>query len=123
VTRLQATTSPKTSFQCSSPPRAIPPPLSIPFGNFYLGVTTGVGFTNGHPNRNVFGWLELNNTGTELLPVANAVDYGDGGIIIGTTTPAPEPASVALLAPVFLLLRRRMKPIWPTAMISLGGEK
>jgi hypothetical protein len=84
-------------------------PVSIPLGNFYLGMTTGLGFTNGQPNRNVFGWLELNNTGSELLPVASAVDYGDGGIIVGTTTPAPEPATLALVsvAPLVLVRNRR----------------
>ena len=82
--------------------------VPIPLGDFYLGMTTGLGFTNGLPNRTIYGWLELNNTGTELIPVANAVDYGDGGIIVGTTA-VPEPASAFLLATpsVFLFGRQR----------------
>jgi hypothetical protein len=78
------------------------PPVSIPLGVLYLGVNAGM------PNRDVFGWIQLNNTGTELIPLSNAVAYNEPGIIIGTTTPAPEPATFALLAPaLFLLLRRQ----------------
>ena len=86
-------------------PPVIAPPLDIPLGDFYLAIST-TDFDLPYPpgGGNVFGWLELNNTGTELVAVANAVDYGDGGIIVGTTTPAPEPASLLVLVGGLALL-------------------
>jgi hypothetical protein len=91
----------------------IPPPLAIPLGDFYLGMSTGTGSTKGVPNRNVYGWLELDNTGAQLIPVDNAVAYGDQGIIIGTTTAiVPEPSAAALLlaaAPLLMIRRRRAR--------------
>src|SRR5262249_26520515 len=49
------------------------PPVSIPLGNFYLGVNTGEGFHSGRPDRSVFGWLELHNDGSTLTAIGNAV--------------------------------------------------
>ena len=88
-----------------------PPPVTIPLGDFYLGVSTGIGITNGKPNRSVFGWVKLHNTGTQLTALGNAVDYGDGGIIIGSATAVPEPTSLVLLATplAFLAATRRRR--------------
>jgi len=105
------------------------PAVSIPLGDFYLGMTTGLGFTNGHPNRNVFGWLELYNPGTELIPIANAVSYNEPGIIVGTTTAVPEPASLLVLAVplAFLAATRRRhfraKAIGFSADFPLRGRR
>jgi hypothetical protein len=91
--------------------------VNILLGNLYLAASTGNGpFVGGLPPRNVFGWIQLNNTGTELIPIANAVAYNEPGIIIGTTSPAPEPASLALLAPAALLLLCCQKSRSPTSV-------
>jgi hypothetical protein len=88
-------------------------PVAIPSGDFYLGMSTSNELDSesyGENGRNVFGWLELDNTGTELIPVDNAVAYGDQGIIVGTTTPVvPEPASAALLLAALPLLAIRCR--------------
>jgi hypothetical protein len=90
------------------------PPVTIPQGDFYLAINTGVGTTSlpgGYVlNRDVFGWVKLHNDGTALQYLDSAVAHGEPGIYIGTTTPAPEPASLALLgigASALLVRRRR----------------
>jgi hypothetical protein len=87
------------------------PPVAIPLGNFYLGVTTGL-VVWPEPfslKRDVFGWIELNNTGTDLLPVSNAVAYEEGGIIVGTTTAVPEVGTVGLMVGGIALLAGRRR--------------
>lgn len=84
--------------------------LTVPStGAFYLGLaTTGPsrlpdgswggypGWDKGKPIRNVWGWLELLNEGGTLTMRGNAMAYGEGGIIVGTTTPVPEPHAYGL---------------------------
>ncbi len=80
----------------------IPPPVKVGAGNagspteFYLGVTTG---QIGIVDRNVFGWIHLRDplsTG-QLEVIGSAVAYGSKGIVVGTTTVVPEPASLVLV--------------------------
>jgi hypothetical protein len=80
----------------------IHPPISLPLGVFYLGVNTGIGFGAG--NRAVFGWLKLDNTGTTLKSISNAMAYGEQGIYVGTTTAVPEPGAGAGAACVCVAL-------------------
>ena len=92
----------------NQPPFEIVNTVSIPLGNFYVGINTGEGAINSPTFRNVFGWLELNNDGTTLTSIANAVAYAEQGIFIGTTNAVPEPATLALLSlAAFTLIRRR----------------
>jgi hypothetical protein len=86
------------------------PAVTISVGDFFLAVNTGTGFAGGKPGRNVFGWVKIHNTGTTLTAVSSAVAYGEPGIMIGSTTPVQEPATL-LLAPaaVALLLCRRQR--------------
>jgi hypothetical protein len=85
---------------------------------FYLGVYTGYNPWDSHGNYTgiytdpVFGWGEfVNNNGViELLD--SALEYGGGGIIVGTQNiiPVPEPSAIALGAlgaMLFILLRPR----------------
>lgn len=94
-------------------------PVSVGGTDFYLGVSTGQGFdrpnpdpTNDFPlpNRDVFGWVHLRDNGGTLEFISSAVAYGSEGIIVGTTTAIPEPATstgVLLLAPVAAISRSR----------------
>jgi len=70
----------------------------VGYGDFYMAFNTGLGFDEGNPNRDIFGWVLLRNSvsGVELLD--NAVAYGESGIVVGTLTAIPEPGSLALLA-------------------------
>lgn len=68
------------------------PAINIPLGDVYLGVATAQGFGD----RDVFGWLRLNNTGIALQYVDSAVAYGADGIVVGTLTAVPEPAALVL---------------------------
>jgi len=79
--------------------------LDVPFpGDFYLGVaTTGPGpIPGGAPTsgfaRNVFGWVHLKNDARGLSILGSAMAYGEGGIIVGTTTAVPEPGTFLLSA-------------------------
>jgi PEP-CTERM motif len=79
--------------------------LDVPFpGDFYLGVaTSGPGpVPGGTPpsgiGRNVWGWVHLTNGASGLSILGSAMAYGEGGIIIGKTTPVPEPGTLLLLA-------------------------
>jgi hypothetical protein len=89
-----------------------PSTVNVGFGDFYLGINTGQGFsTPSQPRRDVFGWVHLvNNSQTGLSMVSNAMSYGGQGIIVGTTTVVvPEPATVALFlfGSCFALVVRR----------------
>jgi len=76
-----------------------PTGLDVPFGTFYLGVNTGIGFseTDGQPSRDVFGWAQFSNSSSGLQMISNAMAYGTNGIVVGTTeTIVPVPAAVCL---------------------------
>lgn len=81
-------------------------PISVGSGNFFLAVSTGQGEdASSEPNRHVFGWVELSNTGEELVALRSAVAYDfpipgapANGIIVGTAVAVPEPSSLMLVA-------------------------
>jgi hypothetical protein len=70
--------------------------VNVGFGSFYLGVNTGKGF-DPFPPRNLYGWVQLQNTGGSLTMLGNAMSYQGTGIVIGTTQAIPEPSSLTLL--------------------------
>ena len=77
---------------------------------FHLGVNTGLGDgSGGEFDRSVFGWVLLENTGSDLELVESAVTYDQPGIVVGTLETVPEPSSVLLLSfgGLACLLRRR----------------
>ncbi len=76
-------------------------PVPVGPGSFFLGVNTGLGF-DPNPNRDVFGWIELSISGTDLTEVGDTVAYGAQGIVVGTPLPIPE-ASTALLLGIGLV--------------------
>jgi hypothetical protein len=71
--------------------------------DFYLGISTGIGTAQvpGEyvPNRTAFGWVHLH----PIFPAAvarvsmvdNVMSYDSPGIIVGTTTLVPEPATIS----------------------------
>jgi hypothetical protein len=76
-------------------------PLSVGFGDFYLGVNTGnpdgTWGASGIPPRNLYGWVHLQNVGGTITMLGNAMSYQGDGIVIGTTTVIPEPSISRLL--------------------------
>ncbi|YCM43160.1 PEP-CTERM sorting domain-containing protein [Verrucomicrobiaceae bacterium 227] len=75
--------------------------------NFYLGffMQTGSGFEDG-----TFGWVELANDGNGILSVASsATAFEEEGIIVGTLTAIPEPASAMLLGLCSIVALRRRR--------------
>jgi len=74
-------------------------PVSVGGTDFYLGVSTGIGLKPNSdpaiydPNRDVFGWVHLRDNGGNLEFISSAMAYGGEGIIVGTTTAIPEPAT------------------------------
>ncbi len=80
-------------------------PVAVGSGDFFLGLSTGQGFDAGDPNRDVFGWVELRNTGGELGTLGSAVAYDfsspgapGNGILVGTDVAVPEPSTGLLVA-------------------------
>ena len=65
--------------------------LTVGFGDFYLGVNTGLA------HRTVYGWVHLRNVEGTLSMIGSAVTYEGTGIIVGTTRVVPEPSSSALI--------------------------
>ena len=63
-------------------------------GDFYLGVATSTGTSS---PRTVWGWVHLRNDASGLSVLGSAMAYGEGGIVIGTTTPVPEPGTFVQL--------------------------
>jgi hypothetical protein len=86
------------------------PAADVGLSDFWLGVATGHNLSS---NRTAFGWAHLQPTSpssTGLMMLANVMSYDSRGIIVGTTTLVPEPATIWFVAiglPV--LLRRRRK--------------
>ncbi len=68
------------------------PAVDVGFGqDIFLGVNSGQGF--GPDDRNVFGWVLLRPIAGVLTMVENVMSYDSPGIVIGTTTLVPEPAT------------------------------
>lgn len=90
-----------------------PTQITVPYGDFYLGVNTGVGSFSDPPNfipRDVYGWVKLRNTPTGLEMLDNVMAYDTGGLFIGTrdVLPIPEPgAGMALPAMLVIALASR----------------
>lgn len=84
--------------------------LTIPFlRSLYIGINTGPDMAPSFPNRDVFGWVEIRNVPNNLIVVRSAMAYGESGIIIGTTTPVPEPEIYSLMIIGLGLLRLATK--------------
>lgn len=67
--------------------------------DFYLGVVTGTWNEFLNP-RTVFGWVHLRPIeplSTTLTMVENVLSYDSPGIVVGTTTLAPEPSQAAMI--------------------------
>lgn len=63
------------------------------YGDFFLGFTTSeMGL-----ERDVFGWVHMQNDNGELSMLQNAVVYGSEGIVIGTFQAVPEPITWVLM--------------------------
>jgi hypothetical protein len=90
------------------------PPVNVSSGDLYLGINTGVGIDIPE-DRTAYGWVHLrpNNFGI-LTMVENVMSYDSLGIIVGTTTLVPEPATLTMgLGLYFLILtstRLRAEP-------------
>lgn len=100
----------------------------VPVGNsdFYLGIAQlsedSSGLFGEFPGT--FGWMHLRptNIGNGLEMLENVVSYRTRGIIVGTTTIVPEPASAGLVVAGFagLFIRRRnnFPNDWLTSALS-----
>ncbi len=71
--------------------------IDAPEGSIFLGVNTGLGFSESGPNRQFFGWVELQSDGGNLSYVKSAITYAAPGIVVGTTTVIPEPSATVLV--------------------------
>jgi hypothetical protein len=85
------------------------PPIDLPSRNFYLAAASG---HVPYGERTIFGWLQLEITGTRpflgLQFVSSAVAIDSKGIVVGTHTQIPEPATIAsFLVMAGALLARR----------------
>ncbi|AWI55402.1 hypothetical protein DEH84_17565 (plasmid) [Aquabacterium olei] len=66
-------------------------------GDFYLGLaTTDYVYASEYQTRNVWGWAHFRNDAAGLRLLGSAVAYGEGGIVVGTITPVPEPSTLLL---------------------------
>jgi len=94
------------------PELTFPNTYSFPNGSFfYLGFYTGDSYpVNGVYSDPLFGWGQFQNRNGALSFLGGALEYGGGGIIVGTQTiiPVPEPSMpvLATLAALALGLRR-----------------
>ena len=88
-------------------------PIAVGSGDFFLGVNTGLGFDAPlfEPNRDVFGWVHLRNTGTELVLLGDAMAYDfptpgapENGIIVGAVDAIPEPSALMLFVVGFAIV-------------------
>lgn len=85
--------------------------IEVPYGDFYLGINTGVSSQVPLPsttaaNRDVFGWVHLQNTPAGLTMLGNAMAYDTSGIYIGTFQPVPEPTAASIVMLGLTVLRR-----------------
>lgn len=110
-------------------------PIPVGSSDFFLAVNTGLGVDASGPNRDAFGWVELSDTGTELVQLGSAMAYEfpspgaqGNGIIVGTATTVPEPSALLLVAMGLAALAPRRGPLaragWmpgPTGTAKGGG--
>jgi hypothetical protein len=95
----------------------IPPPaggeVTVGSGEFYLGVSTGSWMTSPDERpRTAYGWVHLRPVNGVLTMVSNVMSYNSPGIIVGTTTLVPEPATCVLVTAAGLVcLCRRRRPV------------
>jgi hypothetical protein len=68
------------------------PSLNVGTGDFWLGVATGTVLFG---ERTVYGWAHMHPVGSVLTMVDNTVSYNSLGIVVGTTTVVPEPATIS----------------------------
>ncbi len=72
-------------------------PIDAPTGRLFLGVNTGIGFSDTGPNRQFYGWVALESDGDTLSLVESAITYDQPGIVTGTPTTIPEPSSTLFI--------------------------
>lgn len=84
-------------------------PAIVGTGDFYLGVRTGLGFTNGRPNRTAYGWAHIHPGNGDLTMIENVMSYNSSGIIVGTTTVVPEPSSSAMVIAALAILSVQLR--------------
>lgn len=95
-TNIQAGSFPKV-FVVYPPAAAT---VTVGAGDFYFGISTGVGTIPNPqyyvPNRTAFGWVHIHPiSGNSVAMVDNVMSYNSPGIIVGTTTLVPEPATIS----------------------------
>lgn len=89
--------------------------LTLPFGNFYLGVAVNQSDYVTPANYQAFGWVELRAGSSGLTMIDNA-GWGAKGIYVGTTetVPVPEPKSFAMIVAGLVLVgfvaRKKKQP-------------
>lgn len=89
--------------------------LTLPYGNFYLGVAVNQSDYETPTNYEGFGWVELRADSSGLTMIDNA-GWGGKGIYVGTTAtvPVPEPKSYAMIVAGLVLVgfvaRRKKQP-------------
>ena len=75
------------------------------------------------PEKNVFGWAKLKNTGTSLELLGSAVAYESSGLIVGTAAVIPEVSTSLLFllgASLGLICGRRACKGLPAIIHPLG---
>lgn len=90
----------------------VPAPASATQFNIPLGesIFLGFEFNSELPSESrVYGWVELENFGGVVLAIDSATAFDLPGIIVGTTTPIPEPSSSLYLGITSLALFRRRR--------------
>ena len=104
----------RTFFVASNDPLSLQPilannypeltPTTYSFANgspFYLGFYTGSSFpVNGVYSNPLFGWARLVNINGTIQLLDSALEYGGGGIYVGTQSiiPVPEPSTLTFAA-------------------------
>ncbi len=68
-----------------------PSPHHVGNEDFYLG------FSGAHAAAGMFGWARLGPRDGVLSMIDNAMAYHVSGIVVGTTRPIPEPATMVLV--------------------------
>jgi hypothetical protein len=99
----------------SYPELTFPNTYSFPNGStFFLGFFTGSTMpVNGIYSDPLFGWGQYRNVNGAITFLGGALEYGGGGIYVGTQTiiPVPEPTAICMIGVggLALLLGRARK--------------